>query len=168
MILLQLLTSVWSMLFAGLQDKQSSMVIPPMDMPLCTPAVVPIDKYLFAFPATDTVVKLPLEYYDMLLCTTQSANLLLLPSSVTSESISATICAGESYTWEANGNTYTKPGSYTDTLQNIYGCDSIVTLHLQVNPTYETQETVVACDSYVFNPFGKIGGGYNALSIRYL
>ncbi len=120
------------MLFAGLQDKQPSMVIPPMDMPLCSPAVVPIDKYLFAFPATDTVVKLPLEYYDMLLCTTQSANLLLLPSSVTSEPTQATICSGESYTW--NGKTYTKPGSYTDTLTNIYGCDSIVTLHLEVLP----------------------------------
>ena len=132
MTLLLLLTSVWSMLFAGLQDKQPSMVIPPMDIPLCSPAVVPIDQYFFAFPVTDTVVKLPLEYYDMLLCATQSANLLLLPPSVTSEPISATICSGESYTW--NGNTYTKPGSYTDTLQNIYGCDSIVTLHLEVLP----------------------------------
>ena len=132
MTLLLLLTSVWSMLFAGLQDKQPSMVIPPMDIPLYSPAVVPIDQYLFAFPVTDTVVKLPLEYYDMLLCATQSANLLLLPPSVTSEPISATICSGESYTW--NGNTYTKPGTYTDTLQNIYGCDSIVTLHLEVLP----------------------------------
>ncbi|MBP3576330.1 MAG: SUMF1/EgtB/PvdO family nonheme iron enzyme, partial [Paludibacteraceae bacterium] len=132
MTLLLLLTSVWSMLFAGLQDKQPSMVIPPMDIPLCSPAVVPIDQYLFAFPVTDTVVKLPLESYDMLLCATQSANLLLLPPSVTSEPISATICSGESYTW--NGNTYTKPGTYTDTLQNIYGCDSIVTLNLEVLP----------------------------------
>ena len=156
MTLLLLLTSVWSMLFAGLQDKQPSMVIPPMDMPLCSPAIVPIDNYLFSFPATDTVVKLPLEYYDMLLCNTQSANLLLLPSSVTSEPINATICAGESYTW--NGKTYSKPGTYTDTLTNIHGCDSIVTLNLQVNPTYETQDTVVACDSYVFNPFNRVGG----------
>ena len=67
-----------------------------------------------------------------------------------------TICAGETLTW--NGNTYTKPGSYTDTLQNIYGCDSIVTLHLQVNPTYEIHDTVVACDSYFFNPFNETGG----------
>lgn len=132
MTLLLLLTSVWSMLFAGLQDKQSSMVIPPMDIPLCSPAVVPIDKYLFAFPATDTVVKLPLEYYELLLCTTQSANLLLLPSSIVSESTRDTICSGESYTW--NGNTYTHPGTYTDTLTNIYGCDSIVTLNLEVLP----------------------------------
>ena len=68
-----------------------------------------------------------------------------------------TICSGESYTW--NGKTYTKPGSYTDTLQNIYGCDSIVTLHLHVNPTYEIHDTIVACDSYLYNPFSKNGGG---------
>ena len=145
MTLLLLLTSVWSMLFAGLQDKQSSMVIPPMDIPLCTPAVVPIDKYLFAFPATDTVVKLPLEYYELLLCTTQSANLLLLPPSVTSEPISATICSGESYTW--NGNTYTHPGTYTDTLTNIHGCDSIVTLHLTILPAAVTETESVTIGS---------------------
>ena len=68
-----------------------------------------------------------------------------------------TICAGETITW--NGNTYSKPGSYTDTLSNIHGCDSIVTLHLHVNPTYEVHDTIVACDSYTFNPFNKNGGG---------
>ena len=146
MIVMLLLTSVWSNVCAGLQEKQPSVVIPPMDIPLCSPAIVPIGKYLFVFPATDTLVKLPLEYFDMLQCTSQQTNLLLLPSSVASEPTRDTICAGESYTW--NGKTYTKPGSYTDTLQNIYGCDSIVTLHLQVNPTYEVHDTVVACDSY--------------------
>ena len=64
-----------------------------------------------------------------------------------------TICAGETYTW--HGNIYTRPGTYTDTLTNIYGCDSIVTLHLQVNSTYEIHDTIVACDSYLFNPFSK-------------
>ena len=132
MILLLLLTSVRSMLFAGLQNKQALVFIPPMDMTLCSPAVVPIDKYLFSFPATDTVVKLSLEYFDILLCTTQSANLQLLPSSISSEPVRDTICAGESYEW--NGKTYFKPGIYTDTLQNIHGCDSIVTLHLHVLP----------------------------------
>ena len=43
-----------------------------------------------------------------------------------------TITYGESYTW--HGNTYTKPGSYSDTLTTIYGCDSVVTLHLEVRP----------------------------------
>ena len=43
-----------------------------------------------------------------------------------------TICSGETYTW--NGNTYSRPGVYVDTLQNIYGCDSIVELRLEVLP----------------------------------
>lgn len=144
-----LLTSVWSNVCAGLQNKQTSVVIPPMDIPLCSPAIVPIDKYLFVFPATDTLVKLPLEYFDMLQCTSQQTNLLLLPSSIASEPTRDTICAGESYTW--NGNTYTKPGTYTDTLQNIYGCDSIVTLYLEINQTQYAEETITACDSYDWN-----------------
>ena len=155
MTILLLLTSVWSMLFAGLQDKQPSMVIPPMDMPLCSPAIVPIDNYLFSFPATDTVVKLPLEYYDILLCNIQSANLLLLPSSVTSEPISATICSGESYTW--NGKTYSKPGTYTDTLTNIHGCDSIVTLHLTILPAAvtETESVTIGSDQLPYTWRGQ-------------
>ena len=48
------------------------------------------------------------------------------------QDIHDTICSGETYTW--NDNTYSKPGTYTDTLTNIYGCDSIVTLHLEVLP----------------------------------
>ena len=152
-----LLTSVWSNVCAGLQNKQTSVVIPPMDIPLCSPAVVPIGKYLFVFPATDTVVKLQLEYFDMLQCTSQQTNLLLLPSFISSEPTRDTICAGETYTW--NGKIYTKPGTYTDTLSNIHGCDSIVTLHLHVNPTYEVHDTIVACDNYTFNPFNKNGEG---------
>ena len=72
-----------------------------------------------------------------------------------------TICAGETYTWE--GEQFIESGSYTKALQNIHGCDSIVTLHLHVNPTYEIHDTIVACDSYLYNPFSKNGGGYNPL-----
>ena len=43
-----------------------------------------------------------------------------------------TICSGETYTW--HGKQYSKPGTYTDTLANIYGCDSIVTLNLEILP----------------------------------
>ena len=67
-----------------------------------------------------------------------------------------TICSGETYTW--NGKKYYYSGTYTDTLQNVYGCDSIVELHLKVHPSYNKYETVVACGSYVFNPFNILGG----------
>ena len=43
-----------------------------------------------------------------------------------------TICPGESKDW--NGEIYDKAGSYTITLEDVAGCDSIVTLHLTVLP----------------------------------
>lgn len=41
-----------------------------------------------------------------------------------------TVTATESYTW--HGHTYTHSGTYTRTLSNTMGCDSIVTLHLTI------------------------------------
>ncbi len=45
-----------------------------------------------------------------------------------------TIDYGDSYTWE--GDTYSKSGDYTKTLTTKDGCDSIVTLRLNVEKTY--------------------------------
>lgn len=160
-ILLQLLTSVWSIVYAGLQNEQSLVGVSSEEIAICTPTLLPIADYEFEFPRNDTQTNLLLEYFDMLQCTTQQTNLLLLPSFIAAQPTRDTICAGESYEW--NGKTYFKPGIYTDTLQNIHSCDSIVTLHLHVNPTYEVHDTIVACDSYTFNPFNKNGGGYNHL-----
>jgi gliding motility-associated-like protein len=41
-------------------------------------------------------------------------------------------CANQPYTW--NGNTYTSSGTYSVTLPNAEGCDSIATLILNVKP----------------------------------
>ena len=43
-----------------------------------------------------------------------------------------TVAYGETHTW--NGVTYTESGSYSATLQDAFGCDSVVTLHLTVLP----------------------------------
>ena len=127
-----LLTSVWSNVCAGLYDNQSRAVVSSTELTLCTPGTFLLGNYEFAFPKADSTTHLQLEYFDMLNCYAQHANLTLLPSSIITEPTYDTICSGESYTW--NGNIYTKPGSYTDTLSNIHGCDSIVTLHLHVRP----------------------------------
>ncbi|HWB63244.1 MAG TPA: T9SS type A sorting domain-containing protein, partial [Chitinophagales bacterium] len=42
------------------------------------------------------------------------------------------ICLGDTFTF--NGIAYTQNGNYTDTLTNRFGCDSIVTLALTINP----------------------------------
>ena len=132
LILLLLLTSVWSNVRAGLYDNQSRVVVSSTELTLCTPGTFLLGNYELAFPKADSTTHLQLEYVDMLNCYAQHANLTLLPSSFIIEPTHDTICSGETYTW--NGKIYTKPGTYTDTLQNIYGCDSIITLHLHVLP----------------------------------
>ena len=74
---------------------------------------------------------------------------LTLHKSVTTEE---NITAEGSYTWQ--GITYTESASWSDTLQTAYGCDSIVTYHLEIQPI-ETAPIVVdkelsACDSFLF------------------
>ncbi|GAB5538031.1 MAG: hypothetical protein Salg2KO_01340 [Salibacteraceae bacterium] len=57
----------------------------------------------------------------------------------------------ESYTWPANSMTYTSTGTYTTTLTNAVGCDSIVTLNLTINSSNTGSQTEVACDSYIWS-----------------
>ena len=61
------------------------------------------------------------------------------------------ICSGETYEW--NGVTYNAAGTYTDTLTNAAGCDSIITLTLTVNVAEDTYDTVTvnAGETYEWN-----------------
>lgn len=54
-----------------------------------------------------------------------------------------TVCEGESVT--VGNNSYTNPGTYTDTLIAANGCDSIVTLHLVVLQAQTTQLSATVC-----------------------
>src|SRR5262249_47705388 len=56
-----------------------------------------------------------------------------------------TVCeAALPYIW--NGQTLTQAGTATATLQNINGCDSIVTLTLIVNPAVTSTEAITICE----------------------
>ncbi|MBM3410333.1 MAG: hypothetical protein FJY18_01725, partial [Bacteroidetes bacterium] len=61
---------------------------------------------------------------------TSSGIYLLCPPSAST--INRTICAPNSYTF--NGQSYSTQGTYTATLTNAAGCDSVVTLNLTVSP----------------------------------
>ncbi|WP_158085188.1 hypothetical protein, partial [Niastella vici] len=57
---------------------------------------------------------------------------------------SVTICNNQlPYSW--NGNTYNAAGTYKDTLKNVAGCDSIVTLTLTVKATLTGTQTATIC-----------------------
>ena len=70
-----------------------------------------------------------------------------------SESISAAICQGESYTF--NGQTLNASGVYVDTLQSAGGCDSIVTLDLTVNEQYSQNISRQICEGQSFTFDGQ-------------
>ena len=54
------------------------------------------------------------------------------------------------YLWPVNGVTYTSSGSYATTLPNSNGCDSVVTLNLEVNYPNSATDVQIACDSYLW------------------
>ena len=96
-------------------------------------------KYTQTFPAAngaDSIVTL---------------NLTVLPEVPVTEEIAA-VCYGETYTWQ--GQEYTESGEYSVTLQDVNGCDSVITLALTVYPqTPDTTEevTVKFGETYEWN-----------------
>lgn len=67
--------------------------------------------------------------------------------------IAANICRGESYMF--NGRELKNSGVYYDTLQTINGCDSIIRLRLNVNPTYLFESTETICDNDIYDFRGR-------------
>ena len=77
---------------------------------------------------------------------TGSATVTVTPASNTG-SVSTSICAGDSYVWPANGQTYTTAQSG---VTEITGCNT-ATLNLTITPSSTNTTTITACDSYVWN-----------------
>ncbi|HPL05426.1 MAG TPA: hypothetical protein PLG05_09645, partial [Bacteroidales bacterium] len=63
------------------------------------------------------------------------------------------ICEGSEYTW--HGVDYTEEGIYTAQYTTIYGCDSIYTLNLTVNPGYYYTEEYNICEGEVYSWQGQ-------------
>ncbi|MGP1514793.1 MAG: T9SS type B sorting domain-containing protein [Bacteroidales bacterium] len=75
--------------------------------------------------------------------------ILDVKESIVEPTIYDTICKGLVY--EFNDKELDKSGLYVDSLQTVYGCDSIVSLNLQVNtPFYDTIEATI-CEGQVYN-----------------
>jgi hypothetical protein len=55
-----------------------------------------------------------------------------------------------SYYWTQTNTTYLLSGIYNDTLTTIFGCDSIVSLHLTINQPSMGTDVVNACNSYTW------------------
>ncbi|MCR9174165.1 MAG: T9SS type A sorting domain-containing protein, partial [bacterium] len=78
-----------------------------------------------------------------------TATLFLTVNNPTSGSETVTAC--DTYTWSANGTTYTSSGTYTAVLTGSNGCDSTATLNLTINTATSGSESVTTCDSYTWS-----------------
>lgn len=78
-----------------------------------------------------------------------------------SDTVTDNVFACDSYTWAATGQTYTADGNYSATLTNTQGCDSLVTLALQLGQSDTGQDSVISCSDYVWpyngNTYGASG-----------
>ena len=79
--------------------------------------------------------------------------LTLNVSSTLNTPVTADICEGSSY--DFFGQTLTTAGTYNHTLQSVHGCDSVITLTLTVNPTFNTPVTAEICEGETYNFFGQ-------------
>lgn len=66
-------------------------------------------------------------------------------------SVNASICQGDVYTL-VNGAQVSTAGTYVSGTQTIYGCDSVVTVTLSINPVYNQTATASICqgETYTF------------------
>lgn len=79
-----------------------------------------------------------------------SLNLTVL--SAPPNNLNEVICEGESYNF--GDNIYSESGVYTNTFSNTNGCESLVTLNLQVQPTQEVTVATTICEGDGY-PFGN-------------
>ncbi len=90
-------------------------------------------------------------------------NLNLLMSPVLSSTQNIEICPGESYTFF--GQSLTNTGNYSQSLQDVSGCDSIVYLNLTIKPTTSSTITHEMCQGLSYNFNGQsisTAGSYSA------
>ena len=78
--------------------------------------------------------------------------LTLSVNPVASTPLSATICSNEAY--DFHGRNLTQAGTYSDTLQTINGCDSVIVLTLSVNPVYHDTINAAICEGSVYTENG--------------
>ena len=109
------------------------------------------DNFLAEGPIFTTYISVPTlfkatAYDDESFCESAPVNVTALIDQIYHHDINLNTC--EAYVW--NGVTYTQSGSYTDTLQTIHGCDSIVTLHLQIHQSFNQTIDTTVCGEFVW------------------
>ena len=84
--------------------------------------------------------------------TTQEVSVTILVRPHEEKDIYEAICDNDTYNYY--GQSLSTEGVYDHTLSNMYGCDSILHLHLTVNPNVSSDFSVDRCDEYYWDNEG--------------
>ncbi len=79
-----------------------------------------------------------------------------LPPSYNVPPTTINVASCDSYLWPETGIMYLQSGTYSNVLTSVSGCDSVITLNLQINESFESTEEVEACKEYVWPVNGTI------------
>ncbi|HZH85985.1 MAG TPA: T9SS-dependent M36 family metallopeptidase, partial [Brumimicrobium sp.] len=91
-------------------------------------------------------------YNEYLLNSNGCDSIVTLNLTVNTPASSAiTEVACDNYTWSANNQSYASSGVYTEILNTVNGCDSIVTLNLTINTPASSAITEEVCDNYTWS-----------------
>ena len=96
-------------------------------------------------PEKDSFVYV-LEMRDIMTCMVNQMFLTVHYPSTSVENV--TICPGDIYMW--HNEPFEQEGSYTMTLEDVNGCDSVATLNLFVSSEIINELEVVACEEYIW------------------
>jgi hypothetical protein len=72
----------------------------------------------------------------------------------TSNDLTTNASACDSFTWNANGITYTSSTSVTETLMPGQGCSYLHTLNLTLGTSYDSTYSVSSCEGYIWSVSG--------------
>lgn len=71
------------------------------------------------------------------------------------DSLISSIAVCDVYRWPVNGKTYTQSGTYVEVFSNVWSCDSVIILNLEIIPSQIVQDTIRQCDGYTWPVNGK-------------
>lgn len=80
------------------------------------------------------------------------SNYTVISNDIKVTTLEETICEGQQF--QVGDSSYTQTGFYRAAIPRLEGCDSIVTLDLLVNPTFDQDTTITICEGFSF-PFGE-------------
>jgi len=86
-------------------------------------------------------------------CTVNSQPFSFIVHPVIKDTVTTSICSNDQYL--IGSTAYNTAGTYTDTLATSFGCDSIVTLYLSVNPVSDSTISETICQNNTFSFGGQ-------------